>query len=587
MSKYLKISAISLILLGILLRVLVIYQSGPPPHYELNPYADEINYMELATNISSCKYYGSWSEGFFTQSSRSPGYPVFLAAINKITGKSPTSFALTLNLILDLINIFLVYLLGRKIFGNKTGLLSALLYATLGAAFIYVKFATSEIFAMTLLLLSCYFLSSIRNSYLSSTIGFAVTFAFLIHTKPVFLLVTPFMLISLYLCINTEKTYSRLLKSAIPVLIIFILCIPWAIRNYVVHRTLIPVCTFSGWHLLVSAEGKDELSSEKLTNYIYDPKRSDFTEGQYYRESEDVLIKSVFSHPINFLASGIYRICYHWLPREPYLRIFQPKAYLMPIYITDKIFVPVPDFEGILYVLLIIAVIAAIRLKKIFIATFRKWLLPSAPFIILIIFYTVVHLFGVPLEQYRFIIEPLFIILACGFAFTFFSEETQPSGKSFSAKDATYDFTVPAFMLLIVGIATLGKASLFSYTYPKTPVDPACMSYAELRITQMKNLGNIPKNTVCETMGEVKYIRKDLEFDANLNRAEKKKGSAVAKLYIKLYDPENPKGIGDMKLNFIDGDFPYEGDFIKVKGPVYTGEYKDIIMHVEQWEKLK
>ncbi|HBC86796.1 MAG TPA: hypothetical protein DCZ94_07575 [Lentisphaeria bacterium] len=657
MDKYLKISALVLILLGLLLRALVISHSGPSPDYQQGMNIDEVNYLELASNIADKKFFGAWSEGFFTQSTRAPGYPVLLASMSLISGKTSAMLPQILNFLLDMLNILLVFMIGRNLYGKKAALTAAVLYATLGATFIYVKFSTSEVFAVTLFLSSCYFLSTMKNFYRWSVLGFCIVFAFLIHTKPVFLLVLPFVAICIYFrlrdnhlqnksclnqfpsegnslnhgrdiakrsdacqrqnqdpprlrrffasimphgmegrpcdvrnliclldhCLRTETLFGRIIRSLVPVAIVLLFCIPWAARNYAIHKSLIPICTFSGWHLLVSAESADDLSLKNLTDYVYAPRHSDFTEGEFYRESVNVFMTSFFSHPVKFIAAGIYRFSYYWIPQKPYLRIFKPKAYIMPIYITDRIFIPVPDFEGILYVSLMIAAVAAIRLKRKFIPLALKWLAASTPFVLLIVFYAAVHIIGIPLEQYRFIIEPLFIILACGFAFAVFKEN---SGPEPSVWEIRYALAVPSMLLLIIAILGIGKGKSSSYEYPKATSDPGSVSYSDIRSLQWKNLGNIPEKTICETMGEVKYLVKDLSYDAKLNKAVEKKGMAVAKLYVKLHDPENPRGLGDMKLNFKDGSFPNDGGIIKVKGPVYTGEYKDIIMDVILWGKL-
>ena len=79
MSKHLKIAAAALIVLGIATRIAVVCVSGPSPHFNENINTDEVNYLELASNITDYKRYGAWSEGFYTQSTRSPGYPALLS----------------------------------------------------------------------------------------------------------------------------------------------------------------------------------------------------------------------------------------------------------------------------------------------------------------------------------------------------------------------------------------------------------------------------------------------------------------------------------------------------------------------------
>jgi len=583
--KHLKLAAIILILFGLAARVTVVWLSGPSPHYNENISVDEVNYLELASNIADFRTYGAWSEGFFTQSTRSPGYPAFLASMYLFFGKDSRWLPQILNLLLDLLNIILVYMVGRNIYDGRAGLAAAVLYSILGASFIYVKFAISELFALALLLSLCFFLTCLKNHYRSSIAGFIIVFAYLIHTRPAFLLVLPLACLCIYSCISSENRLHRLWKSIIPIIAVLLLCIPWGARNYMLHKTLVPVSTFSGWHLILDAEGADGLSLKKLTDHVYDPRRKGFTEGEYYSESKDLFMKSFFRNPAKLVFSGICRFSYYWVPQQPYFRIFQPKAYVMPVYVTDRIFMPFPDFEGILYLSLAILGVSAYRLRAKFAPAAKTWIIKSSPLLLLLSFYAVVHIISMPLEQYRFLIEPLFIILLCGFTFDiFFHAKSRPI---YMLVDIFYIMLIPAFLCLMLVALFINKPGRIIFEYPEMQLTPGSVSYSGIRDLQWKSLGSIPGKTICETSGEVRYIVKGLQFDGNAGGAVEQEDSAAGKLYVMLHDPKNSMGIGDMKLNFKNGKFPVNGDIIKVKGPVLSGQCKEIIMQVEKWEKLR
>ncbi|MFZ2658253.1 MAG: glycosyltransferase family 39 protein [Victivallales bacterium] len=585
MGKHLKITAIILILLGLAARAAVVCNSGPSPHYSESISIDEVNYLELASNVVDFKTYGAWSEGFFTQSTRSPGYPALLASMYLFSGKDSPWLPQALNLLLDLLNIILVYMIGRNIYGGRVGLAATVLYSTLGASLIYVKFATPEIFALTLLLSLCFFITCLKNHYRSSIAGFVIVFAYLIHTRPAFLLVLPLSCLCIYFCISSENRLRRIWKSIIPIIAVLLLCIPWTARNYMIHKTLVPVSTFSGWHLIIDAEGTEELSLKKLTDHVYDPKRKGFTEGEYFSESKDLFMKIFFKNPAKLLVSGIYRFSYYWIPQQPYIRIFQPKAYVMPVYLTDRMFIPFPDFEGILYLSLMILAVAIYRLKSKFAHAAKPWIIKSSPLLLLILFYTLVHMIGMPLEQYRFLIEPVFIILLCGFTFDIFlPAKTRPI---YMLVDIFYIMLIPACLCLMLVALFMNKPEKTIFEYPDMQLQQNSVSYAGIRELQWKNLGNVPEKTVCETNGEVKYVVNGFQFDGKTGGAVQKEDSAAGKLYVSLHDPQNPMGVGDMKINFMNGKSPRNGDIIKVKGPVITGECKELIMQAEKWENLR
>lgn len=569
---------------GVILRIFVAFYGGAAPHYEYPVGMDEVNYLELASNMMEFKTYGAWSESFFTRSTRSPVYPAILAFTRLFTENTPLASHI-INILLDITNIFLVLRLALILYGRTAAFITGAVYAVFGPALFYMHFITSDTLSVFLFLFLCLSLVLAKSSYMKSVLLTVPASALMIHTKPAFILALPFVCLAYYLYLKDVALFRRRFAASIlPGVIVLLLCVPWALRNYRIHNSVVPVCTVAGWHLYDTVLDLKELSPEPLMNFIYSPERSLFTETDYYNEGIRYFREKFLQNPLKSPFCGFIRLLASWLPQKPYLRIFLPHAYLMPLSVSDAFFIPLPDFEGVIYVFFILLTISFFLHGRIlFRKDIRIWFVESKEIIIVTFAYLFSYSFGFPMTQYRFVAEPVLIVLGAGLisTLTFSSVKDKMSGRLFPI---LYSILI-AFIVIILFTMSV-NVNIEPFRYPEKKLDGGVWDFASLHKFQRLNRGNLPVNAKIVEFGVVKYFKDDLEFQEDKNFAVKCGGSTVAKLYVGLYDPKAPMGTGDLKLNFAGRLVPLNGDNIIIYGRPMKGLYKDIIVNVENWENL-
>ncbi len=123
--KYLPI----IVLAGFILRFIYVIETQGSPFFQ-NLFSDSGIYYDLALKISGGNWIGS--QVFFM----SPGYPYFLAIIFTILGKSILAVRL-IQVLLNSINIVLIYLTARNLHSEKAGYASAIIAAVFSPFIFY------------------------------------------------------------------------------------------------------------------------------------------------------------------------------------------------------------------------------------------------------------------------------------------------------------------------------------------------------------------------------------------------------------------------------------------------------------------
>ncbi len=577
-------AALFILVSGVLLRIFAVIHSGPAPHFKHPAGMDEAHYLEISENIRSHRVFGAWTGGFFTRSTRSPGYPSLLAGIEVITGRHPMIPGM-LNIVLDSGSMLLIMLLGLKLYGRKASLAATAAYAFFAPAFIYMPLATPDIMSVFLLLAAVAAFLKIGDRDRYAIPAFALIFAMLLHTRPVFLLLAPLPAAGIYLAFRADRLKS-LFNSGLYILLVIAFCIPWGVRNYRLHKALVPVSTVSGWHLIASAVGAEELSVKYLTDYIYAPENRNFSEGDYYRDSQRKFWRIFFKKPFRILGTGIARVALFWFPWKSPERIFLPWAYVAPVHISKSVILPLPDLEGWFYAGLVFFLISIRVFRKRMKNALAEWARKSAPILLMSGFYLLAHSMAYPLHQYRFTIEPLFLTLGIGFAAMLISRETE---GALTGKLKNFLGILPhcicLLMLIFLAAAYSGSKAPPAVNY-EVSAPPGFMSYRELRNSQWRNRGNLPKNARAALCGVFKYPCPNQKFSENSASSSFADNTSCGKIYVKQMHSTSPMGTGDVKINFRAEKKPPPEEIVRVYGNALNGLYKDIIIEVERWEQL-
>ena len=603
-----------ILIIGIIIRGVILFHISREG--TLYPTLDEMNYRELAENVLDYNQYATWSEGFFSHSTRAPIFPIMIGSSYILSGNRGMSAVKYLNIISDIFTIYLLFLLGSRLFNTKTGLISASLYAVFGHALYYMQISNPHTFATMLLMLVCLALLYLKKHYRLMLPLFSILYALLIHTRPVFLVALPFLIPAIYLQLSakTDKKEKRhwllnswkqkLLKTLLPIAIIAILCLPWGIRNYKLHHTIVPVCTVAGWHIASNINFDLKLSIKYLMDNFFAPEHQHYTEGDFFDLSKRIFYKSIIEHPFKIPAFGLARLIYLWTPpARPFYRFLLPKAYIFPINISDSIKLPFPDFEGFLYLLCFATFAAVCVIRK------KTWpallyiLYRGRSLLIIVLGYSLVHIIGIPLISYRFLIEPLLLIFGTALLVKYFeifravkkceirnepntqsSANLHSTGNSGARRDIITLITFTTILLLLTLLPLLYRGTPKTIEYKKQNTNK--ITYTQLRNLQWQNLGNIPPDTKITLQGIVKYLHKGFKYPKEDYYAEKNAKFAAGRLYVRFGEKSNPLGIGDVRLNFPGSKIPKNGEAVTVTGTASTGLFKEIIIDVDTFEKL-
>lgn len=155
--------------------------------------------------------------------------PLFHAVLKTwilLFGKSEIAVRM-LSITAGVATVFAAYLIGKKLFGQKTALTAAILLATSPLHIYYSQEARMYSLAAFFASLSCYFFISIlKKDTITNWFGFVFTTALMLYTDylPYFLIPVYFI----YLLINKKRIAKATFKAFIPAFIlILILITPW------------------------------------------------------------------------------------------------------------------------------------------------------------------------------------------------------------------------------------------------------------------------------------------------------------------------------------------------------------------------
>lgn len=167
-----------------------------------------------------------------------PGYRMVLAAAFKIFGVSWWT-AVVLNAVLGATATLFLYRIGERLLGKRVGLVSAL---WLGLSVNHMHFASvmaRDVLVTFLLTWLAYTLARpFRRMRTATWTAFLCMLLF--HTEPMFLVLLPLLVVFLALA----STHHRALSTQYVFLFaatLFVLFLPWTVRNYVVYRDIVPV----------------------------------------------------------------------------------------------------------------------------------------------------------------------------------------------------------------------------------------------------------------------------------------------------------------------------------------------------------
>jgi len=220
-----------LVLFAIALGLRVLYGAFLATHPNLAPGAvtSELNYAKEI--VSGTRWI---TEPY---SSRSPGYPVFLAALYVLSARE-LWLVTFMQAALGALTVLVVYRLGRPLLGTTLAVAAALWFA-LHARHMYFSYALErDVLAVFLLMLVLHLLVRpfIRMRY---ALIAGICYTALIHVDPQYLFLLP--VLAVFVLFKTRHGYLNIQYLFLFLGVIIVASIPWTVRNYIVYRQPLPI----------------------------------------------------------------------------------------------------------------------------------------------------------------------------------------------------------------------------------------------------------------------------------------------------------------------------------------------------------
>ena len=219
---------------------------------------DQVSYDALAQNLLAGQGYSFDEKWYPFTPANTPTahwsfiYPLYLAGVYALTGYHPLVARLLQSVVGGVLICFLVYLIGRRLVDEITGLVAAGLAAVYGYFVYYSAALMTETFSILLVLASLYLgLQSRDRPTLSRWILLGLTLGLGALLRQTILIFMPFLL--LWLFIELRRGASRWWHFAVPLVVVGLLIAPWTIRNYAVFDTFLPLNSNAGYAFFASS----------------------------------------------------------------------------------------------------------------------------------------------------------------------------------------------------------------------------------------------------------------------------------------------------------------------------------------------
>ena len=240
-----------------------------------------------------------------------PVYPWLVGLAFKAFGVYSEQAAVVLELfqtVVSVLSCVLLYLIGKRVYGPRAGLLAALMFALYPASihFAVQKIWSTTLFVFCLLAIAYLFMRMADHPSLKIgvTLGALVGFTALLEVT--ILAVVPFALVWLWFV--NRKHGQRVLGPVTAMLLVSgLVILPWLVRNYTVfgHVTFIK----SNFGKVFYEGNKDLATSDVSAPQVF---LEGENEAQYNRFFLARVVDQVLDHPLQFVERTVVRVANFW-----------------------------------------------------------------------------------------------------------------------------------------------------------------------------------------------------------------------------------------------------------------------------------
>jgi 4-amino-4-deoxy-L-arabinose transferase-like glycosyltransferase len=279
---------------------------------------DQVSYDALARSLLDGRGYSFTKNWYPFTPANTPTahwsflYPLYLAATYAVTGYHPLVARLLQGTVCGALLCYLVYLIGRRVANEETGLIGAGLAAVYGYFIYYNVALMTETFFIVLVLLTLYLAIELKeNPTLLRWLGLGFTLGLASLLRQTVLLFVPFLL--LWLFWELKKGSVRWWYFTIPVMVIIVMIAPWTLRNYLVYQNFLLLNSNAGYALFAS--NNPNLGTDWRNDEVVVPVPEEL-KGQ----NEAQLDRALTRRGIEFIVSDPKR--YVWLTLDKTLEYF-------------------------------------------------------------------------------------------------------------------------------------------------------------------------------------------------------------------------------------------------------------------------
>lgn len=218
---------------------------------------DQVSYDALARSLLDGRGYSFTKTWYPFTPANTPTahwsfiYPLYLAGVYAVTGYHPLAARLLQAAVGGALICFLVYLIGRRVADELTGLVGAALSAIYGYFIYYSAALMTETFSIVLILVSIYLALEVKEKPTPvrwAMLGLALGAAALL--RQTVLLFVPFLL--LWLLWELRKGGIRWWCVVLPIVTTVLMIAPWTVRNYLVYHQFLLLNSNAGYALYAS-----------------------------------------------------------------------------------------------------------------------------------------------------------------------------------------------------------------------------------------------------------------------------------------------------------------------------------------------
>ncbi|MEW6095879.1 MAG: glycosyltransferase family 39 protein [bacterium] len=372
---------------------------------------DAVEYDALAVSLLNGDGYKYYSDGPPT-AQICPVYPLFLASIYYLFGHD-YQIVRIIHALIDGVTSLFIYLIALIIFKNHyVGLLSMMMFALHPTKLLYTGYILTETLFTFLLIcfafsLLCAFDAPSKKRFLLA--GLLLGLATL--CRPTTILFPFFILLTL--CVIFWGNKIKIIIYFVTLLIGFWLILsPWIIRNYMVFHTFVPTSTLGGYTLYIGhyLNGVDTIPLSKMPPHIKEKIKNSL---KIYNDKASIIIYRRFhiipavSEPYIdkiFYKEAVRNICsnprkFSVLMWKKFLRFWFHLAYPSPS-LPRQVMIAI--IHGILISFAIVGCIFG----------FSSWIKRSLPIIILVGYFTLVHMIVLAFGRFNIPVIPYVMIFA-------------------------------------------------------------------------------------------------------------------------------------------------------------------------------